>query len=393
MSLALGTLRRLPPVYSHIEPGALLAAAGAQLHQAPAKSGALELAYPGRSIVLTDSGTSALSLALAAASRRSGGTLVALPAYCCPDVGSAALGAKCRIVLYDVDPHTLAPDVPSLQAALKAGASMVVVAHLLGRIIDVPAIQELALPFNAVVIEDAAQHAGGMLRGVRAGMFGDYAVLSFGRGKGLNAGGGGALLAAQNEALPSPVASATKAASLKALAAAVAGELMVHPRVYWLPAMIPQLKLGETVYHAPTPASGMTATSITLLEAALAQETATLRIRRANEAWYQQALINCPDMLLAEPSPDVQAGALRFPILIAPDAAAPLGQLGVARSYPRLLRDYPEIASHCVNADAVFDGASVLAHRLHTLPTHTLITPADRQRIVAGVMKSRAVDR
>jgi dTDP-4-amino-4,6-dideoxygalactose transaminase len=291
------------------------------------------------------------------------------------------------MVLYDVDPHTLAPDTSSLLAALHAGASMVVVTHLFGRIVNVPAIQALARPFGAVVIEDAAQHAGGTLRGIRGGAFGDYAVLSFGRGKGLNAAGGGALLTAagEGEALPTRH-EGSAVASLKALTAAIAGELMAHPRVYWLPAQIPQLKLGETVYHPPTPAAGISATSLSLLEFVLTHEAQMLGARRTNETWYQEALHNSAGLLLENPPPDVCSGALRFPVLVEPSQAAPLARLGVARSYPRLLRDYPEIARHCVNASDTLSGASALATRLHTLPTHALVTAADRQRIVDGLL-------
>ena len=70
-------------------------------------------AFDARAVVLTDSGTSALVLALRAAVP-SGGT-VGFPAYGCVDLVAAALFAGVRIRLYDIDPATLSPDLDSVR--------------------------------------------------------------------------------------------------------------------------------------------------------------------------------------------------------------------------------------------------------------------------------------
>src|SRR5690606_10994117 len=69
--------------------------------------------------VLTDSGTSALVLALRLAAGR-GGT-VAYPAYGCVDLAAAAEYAGVRVRLYDLDPTTLSPDLDSVAAVLRRG--------------------------------------------------------------------------------------------------------------------------------------------------------------------------------------------------------------------------------------------------------------------------------
>ena len=59
-------------------------------------------------VVLCGSGTQALQLGLVVASKTVGSAgPVALPAYTCFDVATAALGAEARIHLYDIDPTTL----------------------------------------------------------------------------------------------------------------------------------------------------------------------------------------------------------------------------------------------------------------------------------------------
>lgn len=387
-------IRRLPPVYSKIGWGAFMRAARAPRGGAAHGSETLAAAYPHHDIMLTDSGTSALAMALTAALHTRPGA-VALPAYGCPDLGTAALAAGARIVLYDIDPHTLTPDRDSLLAAVRRGASVVVVAHFFGRLADIPAIQEIVAPLGAVVVEDAAQHAGGSLRGIRGGSFGDYAILSFGRGKGINAGGGGALLRQRTSALewPAEPESPTAGSAMKGLASAVVAEVMSRPAVYWLPASLPQLKLGETVYHAPRAPSALAAPNRALLEWALQHEAAELQCRREHEAWYADALSAFPTLVLSSPPAHMHSGALRFPVRVLPALVEPLLPFGVARSYPRLLSDYPAIAAACLDPAGALLGASALARELHTLPTHSLVTHADREAIVRYLQQEHAVAR
>ena len=79
-------------------------------------------------LLLADSGTSALRLAISGALADTGSDIVALPAYCCFDVATAAVGADAKVALYDVRPDTLGPDFDSLREALDAGAQAIVVA-------------------------------------------------------------------------------------------------------------------------------------------------------------------------------------------------------------------------------------------------------------------------
>ncbi|HEV2146488.1 MAG TPA: DegT/DnrJ/EryC1/StrS family aminotransferase, partial [Longimicrobiaceae bacterium] len=81
---------------------------------------------------LCGSGTQALQRALEEARRMRGDAPVALPAFTCYDVASAAVGAGVRAALYDVDPATLAPDLDSLERVLSAGAGAVVAGPLYG---------------------------------------------------------------------------------------------------------------------------------------------------------------------------------------------------------------------------------------------------------------------
>jgi dTDP-4-amino-4,6-dideoxygalactose transaminase len=309
--------------------------------------------------------------------------MVALPAYACPDIGTAVIGADAGVLLYDVDPDTLEPDLASLRRAVRSGATHVVAVHLFGRLVDVGAIAEVAGEMGAVVIEDAAQHAGGTREGVRGGALADWSVLSFGRGKGLNAGGGGALLRRASEASGPPALASD--ASWRPLIVSAAVEWMSHPALYWIPAGIPALALGETRYHAPAPPAGIGLAQAALLPHTLDAEPRVLSARRALATHYRAVLAERPGLLLTPPPRSVSDGALREPVRLSPADAAPLARLGVARSYPRTLADYPAIAARVRNPAEPLPGATALATHLHTLPTHHHVTLRDRDRLIAAL--------
>ncbi|HXC25876.1 MAG TPA: DegT/DnrJ/EryC1/StrS family aminotransferase, partial [Gemmatimonadaceae bacterium] len=268
--------RRQLPVASPIPTSAMLRAWGAMLSPASGVMGAVTRLiaerFQAKTVALTDSGTSALVLALRLAA--SGGT-VALPAFACLDLIAAARYAGVRVQLYDVEPQTLSPDLSSLRRMLAEGrVDAVVVAQLYGFPVDIPGVREVLTPYGIPLIEDAAQQAGATLGGRRTGTFGDLTVLSFGRGKGTTAGNGGALLAlserfrdpvaAVAERLPSPGRGAGD------IVGATASWILGRPSVYAIPASIPALHLGETVYHEAHEPESLSLGGATLLRATLA---------------------------------------------------------------------------------------------------------------------------
>jgi perosamine synthetase len=375
-----------PPVHGALPAGAIAAALAARSsHGAEAAraraTAALVARYPGRVIHLVDSGTGALTLALARSRRSRDRPVVALPAYACPDVGTAALGAGYAIRLYDTDPDTLQPDPASVGQALTEGATHVVCTHLFGRLVDVASLASLVTSHGAVLIEDAAQHAGGTLRGVRGGALASLSILSFGRGKGLNAGGGGALLMPHGVMDEGPSVMAPPPSGSRILCAAVLADQLSSPWLYRLPARVPALGIGETRYHAPRPVAAMSGVSAALLTLALEAEPAALAGRRAAEAAYHEALSEQPGVLCAR-HPEGESGALRCPVRLDTAVAAPLAAFGVVRSYPRTLAAYPEIAA-VVTGRRDWPGARALAARLHTLPTHARLGAAERVALLA----------
>ncbi|HWZ60401.1 MAG TPA: DegT/DnrJ/EryC1/StrS family aminotransferase [Gemmatimonadaceae bacterium] len=376
--------RRQLPVSSPLSLGALVRAAVAAAAFGPrsahdAVAAALRVRFDARAVALTDSGTSALVLALRLAMPRSG--TVALPAYACVDLLAAAARAGVRVRFYDVVPDTLGPDLDSVRAALQRGADTIVVAHLYGYPADVPAVRALADAHGAMVIEDAAQQAGGTLRGTRLGAFGPLTVLSFGRGKGTTGGRGGALLAFDTTTL-SGVSLPPSGAGWSDLARAAAQWAAGRPALYGIPASIPALRLGETVYHEAHEPHGLSTAPARLVVASLARADADRVGRAATSDRLRAALADAPSLRIVREIDGAQSGYLRLPVLDAAHRES-LAASGVVRSYPRSLDQEPAAAALVHRGEPSPIGAHEVCDTLWTLPTHDMVTDRDIAAILA----------
>ncbi len=333
-------------------------------------------------VALTDSGTSALVLALRIAAGDKG--VVAMPAYACVDLAAAARFARVRVRLYDVDPHTLGPDLDSVSAALSQGAAAVVVAHLYGFPADVPAVRELAARHGVTVIEDAAQAAGGTLHGQPLGTLGALAVLSFGRGKGTTGGHGGALL------VHDAVHDAAFAAELAALgqprrgwndlAAAGAQWALGRPSVYGIPSAVPGLRLGEMVYHPAHRPRSLSAAAAALVARALRAAPAEVAVRQRNASVLAIAADEGGDIDAVRTIPGAVSGMLRFPITDT-GARVERPELGILRGYPRTLAEEPKL-KRFLEPGPTLRGADELRRTLFTLPTHSHVTRRDIEAMI-----------
>ncbi len=382
------------PVSSTITPRSLARALGPAIgdgaRERMALEGELRAAFGARELALVDSGTSAVAMAMRATTRAGG--VVALPAYACVDIGAAAIHAQLRVRLYDVDPDTLSADLDSVARVLDAGADTIVVSHLYGYPADVPGISRLAAANGARVIEDAAQGAWGSLLGKRLGSFGPFSVLSFGRGKGMTGGGGGALLAiGESGADTSPRAEiAPAASSLRTIVVSTAQWALGRPALYALPSAIPALHLGETIYHPASDPRAITAASASLVRASLARADADLAMRRRNAELLARAAEQSRSVRAIRPIGGAEPGYLRFPMRLADTRVANRAQpmLGIVHGYPNTLADLAELRPSLVG-DEPLHGARELQRSMVTLPTHALVSKKDFQRIAEWMVDER----
>jgi hypothetical protein len=371
------------PVSSPLAAASLLRGAFAALRgadEAHARlTSALAARYGASSAILTDSGTSALVLALRLAAGTRG--TVAYPAYGCVDLAAAARFADVRVRLYDLDPLTLSPDLESVEAVLRRGVDAVVVTHLFGFPADVPAVSRLAARFGAALIEDAAQGASGRLDDIQLGGFGPLTVLSFGRGKGMTGGRGGALLAigaGAAEQLANVRHGGPHPRGARELAAAAAQWVLGRPSLYGIPMAIPSLRLGEMVYHPAHEPLPLAAAAAPMVRAALELAEPAAARRRQRAAF-----------LAADAASDVQviasiaggvSGMLRLPVLISGDRP-PASRLGVTAAYPRTLAEQPELRPILHQGETEHPGALHLRRLLRTIPVHDFVTAGDLSSI------------
>jgi len=393
--------RHQAPVHSPLSAAALLAGARAAVSRNGVPSQAevrvaalLRERYAAKAVLLTDSGTAALTAALIAVLKDRPGSPVALPAYACYDLATAAEGAGARVILYDLDPHTLGPDVAQVDATLRQGAVAIVVVHFYGCPVDLGLVNRLAATTGAVVIEDAAQALGSTLNNRPAGSQSSLAVLSFGRGKGLTGGSGGALLA--HDAAGQRILDRAQGLLGEArrgwpeLLAITAQFLLERPNVYALPAALPFLHLGETIYRTPRPLRAPTSASCSVVAATwqLAEREADVRRRNAERLLVE--LRWQPGFEAITTPPHARPGYLRLPVLVSPaarrSAAEPAARrLGVMGGYPKVLCDLERFSPRCLNRDGAFPGSRLLAARLCTLPTHGQLRIRDFERLALWI--------
>jgi dTDP-4-amino-4,6-dideoxygalactose transaminase len=351
--------------------------------------------YSAEGALLLGSGTQALRLAIRLAIGQVGDDVVALPAFTCFAVASAAVGERARLRFYDVDPSTLAPDLESLEATLKRGARIAVVTPLYGFPVDWDAIAELLARHGAIGIEDAAQGDHASWRGRPVGSLGPISVLSFGRGKGWTGGSGGALLV-RDQAPWSGLSEALallsrgrrrRPSEVRVLGALTAQWALGRPIAYGIPYALPWLRLGETVYRdapVPQPMTRAASACLATTRPAGAREAAA---RRVTAIALTAAIGVGPSVRPIQPLRDATPGYLRLPVRLAhgligfSERAAAL-RLGLASSYPSVLAALPQVRPWVDDVTTRWPGSEELVQTLWTVPTHSRLSDEERAHLI-----------
>lgn len=349
-----------------------------------------------RHVFLLTSGKAALVTVLNSMKARSSRRQVIIPAYSCYSVPSAVHKAGLEVVLCDVDPHSLDFDIAELQAVVGENTLAIVTPHLFGQPADLKRITAIAKSSGVFVIEDAAQAMGGRADGQWLGTQGDVGFFSLGRGKNVSAGSGGVIvtnsdsladeLSVLYKGLPAEPASGSLANALTVIATKV----LLHPLLYWLPAGLPFLGLGETKYSLDYPVCRMDGMRAGLLSSWRNRLEESNRCRIKTSQLFRRRLPLFVQTRAAHPSDE--STYLRLPLLM-PTAqqkaalcliAKDYG-LGVSASYPAPVSMIPEVASG--HQSQRFPGAEALAARLVTLPLHRYVTEDDVDRIAMAVSR------
>jgi dTDP-4-amino-4,6-dideoxygalactose transaminase len=152
----------------------------------------------------TNSGTSALHLALLAAGVGPGDEVITVPFTFVATVAAIEY-AGAKPVLVDVQEATFNMDPELVEAAITPRTRAIVPVHLYGQPADLDPILEIAHRHRLRVIEDACQAHGAEYRGRRVGAIGDLGCFSFYPGKNLGAYGEGGAVVTNDEDLAGTV--------------------------------------------------------------------------------------------------------------------------------------------------------------------------------------------
>ncbi len=139
-----------------------------------------------------NSGRTALSIALQALELKPG-TEVLVPAYTCAIVFEVILRLGLKVVPVDVDPATFNINPDFIDRSITPNARVVIPIHLFGQPCHMDQVLETARKHGLYVIEDAAQALGATYKKTKVGRLSDLSIFSFGPGKSITSGEGGAL--------------------------------------------------------------------------------------------------------------------------------------------------------------------------------------------------------
>jgi dTDP-4-amino-4,6-dideoxygalactose transaminase len=346
--------------------------------------------FSAREVFLVSSGKAALTVILKALAASSGRRRVIVPAYTCFSVPSSIIKAGLDVVLCDVEPETLDFNFAALEGLINEDVLCVVPTHLFGRPADVDRVKRLCEGKGIVVVEDAAQAMGGQSGGRPLGTLGDVAFFSLGRGKNLTCGTGGIILtgslsiAEKIKAEYATLPEAPRGEVVQNWLEMMAMRFFIHPLLYWLPAGIPFLRLGETKFYTNFPIFRMDEVRAHQLygwERRLAQVN---QERAARARWLIEGL----DLHRRgiRPITGKEAIYLRLPVMLrdreTKEAVCRQSRevgAGMSPNYPATIQAIPELSGRITGL--TYPGAQEIVDRLITLPTHEFVKEQDRVRI------------
>lgn len=331
------------------------------------------------------SGRAALTVSLRALRQLSPRTSVVIPAYTCFSVPAAIVRAGLNVVACDIESGTLDFNYDQLTSVVEREHPLAVVAtHLFGLPASVRRLRALCDRFGAFVIDDAAQALGTMVDGRPAGTTGHIGFYSFGRGKSVTCGSGGAIVASSPDivaAVDRQVAALDGPGSVQAataLAEAAVLALFLRPTLYRIPASVPGLHLGETIYSVDFAMRRMSGAQAGLLKHWRARLAEWNEMRRENVSYFRRAF---PALV-----PSRANTCIRLPIICESREARDVlvrvsreERLGISLMYPTAVNGISELRETL--GQYAFPSAEDVAERLLTVPVHPWMSSRDRDRV------------
>ena len=343
-------------------------------------------------ILYLSSGRAALWLYLKALSHlRPDRKEVLVPAYTCPSIVTAVLKAGLTPVLCDNNLDDFGYLGEDIEKKINRNTLAVIVVHLYGSPVKLEKIQALCRATGPSLVDDAAQAFGNTFQNeqdVKLGLKGDAGFYSFGRGKPISIMHGGLLVIDDpdeyHEAwqILQGLSRCTETVHYCMLLSLYA--LFSHPRLYWLPQMIPALNLGETVYEPEFKTNRGLNEAAALLSEMIPALEEEKKSRSINSKWYSD---NLPEGFVRSGSSQGGYPYLRYPLMIDDrnlrtrilEKLIEEG-MGATGSYPCPLNQLPKLKE--VLADFTeHKNAKKISESIVTLPVHSGVSEMGRETI------------
>jgi perosamine synthetase len=394
---------QLPPSGTPISLSDIVSIAAARLgssNRADEFTMRLKALTSARHIWLLDSGRTAQFVLLCALSQSAGQSKneVVVPSWTCFSVAASIARAGLRIRPVDIDPLTMDYNYDRLRKIDFSRVLAVVACNLFGIVSDWTSLRSLAREHSFFLIDDAAQSFGTLVDGRPSGTLGDAGFYSLDRGKNLSTWSGGILVTDRDD-LAVPINRIVESLAHPGVVTEAAAlfkmfiySLLLRPRSYWFPNMLPFLGLGETVYDERF----RTARLSRLQQCAGGILLDRLGSLNEHRAACGEQLIDGISRLDKFAIPGSNSSRrtvyLRLPILAQNQTArdravSSLRRAGITAStmYPSIIRDIPGIEPRLACIDSDFPGGKEFVARLFTLPTHAYVRQRDIERMV-GVL-------
>lgn len=319
--------------------------------------------------VATSSGTAALHLCLQLAGVGPGDTVL-VPSFTFAASANPVVHLGAEPVFVDSDPTTWTIDpylvAEELASSVRRGRppAALVAVDIYGQCADYDPLRRFCAEYGVVLIEDAAEALGSTYRGRMAGSFGDSAVVSFNGNKIITTGGGGMLLTGQAGTAHRARYLATQARD-----------------------PVPHYEHREAGYNFRL--SNLLAAIGRAQLRSLGRRVAT---RRGHYAFYAEAFAGVPGLSMMPMAGYGTSNCWLSCVLVdAPEFGATpeqirlrLEELGIeARPTWKPMHRQPVFADRRVVGGRVSDD---LFARGLSLPSGSALTPAERDRVVEGVL-------
>ncbi len=348
-------------------------------------------------VYLLSSGKAALTVILLALKALSPNRRrVVIPAYTCFSVPSAIVKTGLDVALCDMNPARYDYDYQYMHDAVDRNTLCVISGNLFGIPSDVSKIIEICRERGAYVVEDAAQAMGCTYNERLIGTIADVGFYSLGRGKNITCGAGGIIVTNSDDiamAIDKIYAKIEESRFVEDAAEFIKAIFMaffIHPSLYWLPAGLPFLRLGETKFYRDFPVKRLSAIKAGMMRYWRDRLGEYNRTRTENAEYYDNALKTCGiahDKLQQGGVTAIKA-SLRFPVLAGDremrdhiiSYASGRG-LGISRMYPTPINMIEEIKESFVGL--TYPAAAAIADCLFTVPIHPLLREKDRNKTSA----------